>query len=204
MGGAPSDGEIGAQHPHLNLFAIIFRLIKRIGHLLKVARIDLAPGNQVVKRNRNGSRRRQTLQVWTYEQARSVIPYVRSIMKSLRDIQIESQNHSLRAERLAKRAGRPDRDRIINQQEALESADEASERFRRTLADLHDLDIYCLDAIRGLALIPFAQNKQLAWYVFDLFDKDPLLHWRFHDDPLETRRSVADLAKPPSGDNYVV
>ena len=43
-----------------------------------------------MKRNRKGSKqRRQTIQVWTYDQARQVLPYVESIMRSLRERQLE-------------------------------------------------------------------------------------------------------------------
>ena len=45
--------------------------------------------------------------------------------------------------------------------------------------------------VGGLALIPFAVEKRLAWYVFDLFDEeDPLRFWRYHQDPLEKRRPM--------------
>jgi hypothetical protein len=124
-------------------------------------------------------------------------------MKSLRDHQVEIQNHSLRAQRIAKRAGRPDRNRILEHQEAVDSADRAAEQCERALADLQALDIYCLDPIHGLALIPFVHRSELAWFVFDLFDSDPLRHWRYHHDPLEMRRPIAE-AIDTSGSNYVV
>ena len=59
------------------------------------------------------------------------------------------------------------------------------------------------DPIKGQALIPFAQEDQLAWYIFDLFDGNSLHFWRYHKDPLETRRP---LAVTPGGaaDNVTV
>jgi len=159
-----------------------------------------------VKRNRKGSRhRRQTLQVWTYEQARRVVPYVRSIMRSLRECQIEVQTHSLRAKRLAGQAGRPNRARILSQQLATEAVTEAMERVQKSLVDLHTLDIYCLDAIRGLALIPFVHDNQLAWFIFDLFEPgESLTQWRYHQDPIEKRRPIAEAIEQTPGNNYVV
>jgi hypothetical protein len=146
-----------------------------------------------MKRNRRGSKKeQQTIQVWTYEQATRALPYVASIIRSLREDALEIQRFSVEAERLAKLPGRPTRDQLIDREEALRAAREASDRFDETLAELHILDIYSLDPLRGQALIPFAQSDQLAWYVYDLFDEKPLRFWRYHEDPLETRRSVSE------------
>ena len=81
----------------------------------------------------------------------------------------------------------------------MHEAGEADERFHDALDELHTLDVYCLDPVAGLALIPFAVEKRLAWYVFDLFDEeDPLRFWRYHQDPLEKRWPIAEaLAGPP-------
>lgn len=144
-----------------------------------------------MKRNRNGAKRRQpTIQPWTYDQARGVLPYLRSIVRSLREHRIEAQTRQAQADRLASRPGRPDRNTLIAQEEAHRFAREAEDRFDDALDELHVLDVYCLDPIRGEALIPFVQDEQLAWYVFDLFDDEPFRSWRFHSDPLETRRPL--------------
>jgi Uncharacterized conserved protein (DUF2203) len=159
-----------------------------------------------VKRNRHGSRKRQeTIQVWTYDQARRVLPYVASIMRSLRDHCLEAQQHHLTAHRLAKRPGRPNRTAILALTGAVETAKEAEERFHQALDELHTLDVYCLDPVAGLALIPFAKEDRLAWFVFDLFDQsDSLRFWRYHQDPLEQRRPIAEaLAGPPDNRNVV-
>jgi hypothetical protein len=51
-------------------------------------------------------------------------------------------------------------------------------------------DVFLLDPVRGLALIPFQQGEELAWFVFDAFDQNGLTSWRYHKDPLETRRPM--------------
>jgi hypothetical protein len=158
-----------------------------------------------VKSNANKSKKpEKTLQVWTYEQARSVIPYVRSVMTSLRDFQIEAQMHSLEGERLSLQPGRLDRARILAHQEALQLAAEARESFNRALDDLHVLDIHCLSAMRGLALIPFVHDSQLAWHIFDLFAAEPLQYWRYHYDKADVQRPIAEVLEAPTGSNYVV
>jgi hypothetical protein len=125
-------------------------------------------------------------------------------MNCLRDCQLEAQNYSLKAKRLVDQPGRADRDRLLAEREASQRADEATERFQKALADLHALDIYCLDAIRGLALIPFVHDNQLAWFIFDLFEPELLSEWRYHQDPLETRRPIKEVIEDAPGDNYVV
>jgi hypothetical protein len=154
-----------------------------------------------MKSNRNeAKRRRQTLQVWSLAQARAALPYVGAVLRSLREHRVEAQAQQSRAEKLARRPGRPDRSSIIALEEAKAAAAKAQDGFETALHELHSLDIYCLDPNQGLALIPFVRDKQLAWYVYDLFDADPLRFWRFHSDPLETRRPLAELDKPEADD----
>ena len=146
-----------------------------------------------MKRNRNGAKNRsQTIQVWTYEQARQIAPYVASIMSSLREHRLEVQRHQLTASRLAQQPGRPVRGDLIAHDDATRDARRAEDRFHDALEELHSLDVYCLDPLQGLALIPFAKNDQLAWFIFDLFASDKLGFWRFHQDPLDTRRPIAE------------
>jgi hypothetical protein len=154
---------------------------------------------------RNGSKqRRKTIQVWTYEQARHVLPYVGSIMRTLRENRLQAQQHHLQASRLKNRRGRLDRNNLIAFEEATRCAQEAEARFQDALEELHTLDIYCLDAVRGLALIPFARGEDLAWFIFDLFDNDPLRFWRYHQDTLETRRPITEIPEGPSRSNTVI
>jgi hypothetical protein len=159
-----------------------------------------------VKRNRKGSRKPpETIQVWTYDQARRVLPYVASIMRSLREYRLEAQQQDRIARRLATRPGRADRKAIMAHAAAEQGASEAQDRFHEALDELHTLDIYCLDPVAGLALIPFAIENQLGWFVFDLFDPgDPIRFWRYHQDPLDTRRPIAEVPAGPSDNPTMV
>ena len=62
-----------------------------------------------MNRNRKEARRKQVLPVWTYPQAQNAVPYIRSIMRSLREHRLEQLGSEMRAKRLAARPGRPDR-----------------------------------------------------------------------------------------------
>ena len=159
-----------------------------------------------MKRNRNGSRKPpDTIQVWTYDQARRVLPYVASIMRSLRDYHLEAQQQNRTAHRLANQPGRPGRTALLEHAAAEQAAAQAKDRFHEALDELHTLDVYCLNAVAGLALIPFATENRLAWFVFDLFDpNDPIRFWRYHQDPLETRRPIAEVPAGPPQNGTVV
>jgi hypothetical protein len=158
-----------------------------------------------VKRNRKGAKRHeQTIQVWTYDQARGVLPYVASIMRSLREAKLDAQQQDIIVKKLADKPGRPNRDALIAQKEADNAMRRAEDSFQDSLEELHTLDVFCLDAIEGLALIPFAQEDKLAWFVFNLFEPANLKFWRYHEDPLETRRPIGEAPALSSGGDSLI
>jgi hypothetical protein len=147
-----------------------------------------------VKRNSKGAKQQQqTIQVWTYEQARAALPYIASVVRSLREHALEALAQHRLGQRIADRPGRPRRDDLIAQQEAQELARRANERFLEAAEELQELDVYSLDPLQGLALVPFVHNKELAWYIFDLHDSQPFRFWRFQSDPEDTRRPVTAM-----------
>src|SRR5439155_20600207 len=70
----------------------------------------------------------------------------------------------------------------------------AQERYLEAREELEGLGIASLNPNQGMAWIPFSYDNQLAWFVFDLFDSDPIRFWRYQTDPLETRREVSEIA----------
>jgi hypothetical protein len=108
----------------------------------------------------------------------------------LREHWLEVQGARRQIERLDASPGRPDRQILIRRGEAARDVQHASGEFEHTLDELKALGLYCLDPAQGLALIPFGQGDDLAWFVFDLFAPQGLEAWRFHRDPLETRRPL--------------
>ncbi len=146
---------------------------------------------------RKAKKERRLIRPWTYARAQAALPYLRSVMQSLRDHRLAAQSHHLQAQRLTERPGRPDRTTLIAREEALQVAAREQARFDDALNELGQLDIYCIDPLGGIAFIPFVQEDQLAWYVFDLFSETMLDAWRYHEDPLETRRPIAEVADQP-------
>jgi hypothetical protein len=135
---------------------------------------------------------RVTVRLWTYAEAVKALPYLRSIVQSVRENWLELQRVRLQIRRMDARPGRPDRRALILRAEAAREAERAEEKLEETLNELLALSISCLNAAKGLALIPFRQGDDLAWYVFDLFAPQGLDAWRFHSDPLPTRRPLVE------------
>lgn len=130
------------------------------------------------------------LRLWTYAEAVKAVPYLRSIVRSLREHWLEAQRARLQVRRIDARPGRPDRQTLLWREAAEREAERAEESLEETLNELLALDVYGLDPVKGLALIPFRQGDDLAWFIFDLFAPHGLAGWRFQADPLETRRQL--------------
>ena len=156
-----------------------------------------------MKRNSKGKAREKSIQVWTYEQARAAIPYLSSVVRSLREQAVEALALQRQVLRLAGKPGRADRDDLIEHQEAERQARRAETQLQETADELHALDVYSLDPLGGLALVPFVHDEQLAWYIFDLFDSQPFRFWRYQSDPDDTRRPVTSLQKGLTGSPLV-
>ena len=135
-----------------------------------------------------------TLHLWTYEAARRAVPYLRAIVRSLREHWLHVQSVRRQIQRLDSGPGRPDRQTLIRRAVAVQELDQADRKLEETFDDLQAIDVYCLDPVQGLALIPFSKGDELAWYVFDLFSKQGLEGWRFRGDPLEMRRPLEQNA----------
>jgi hypothetical protein len=136
---------------------------------------------------------RQVIPIWTYDQAQGLIPYLTSVMRSLRDHQLDVQKYDLMTRRLANRPGRPDRPTLMAHHDAVQETQHAWEEYDTALEELNSLGIFCLDAVQGEALVPFEHEQQLAWFIFDLFDNRPFRFWRFDRDNLETRRPIREV-----------
>jgi hypothetical protein len=144
------------------------------------------------RKKKQKKRQLRMISLWNFEQATKALPYFRSLARSIREHWLEAQKKRLEIERLAQRPGRPDRAAILDEETALQDKADAEDRFADALNELMGIDVYLLDPVRGVAFIPFQKDEELAWYVFDLFESDSLKNWRFHKDPLEMRRPVAE------------
>jgi hypothetical protein len=135
-----------------------------------------------------------TQRLWTYEAARRAVPYLRAVVRSLREHWLHVQSVRRQIQRLDSRPGRPERQTLIRRVVAVQELDQADIQLEETFEELKAIDVSCLDPAQGLALIPLGMGDELGCYVFDLFAPQGLEAWRFHGDPLEMRRPLEQNA----------
>jgi len=149
------------------------------------------------RQRKNAEQPVEEFPVWTFEQAGRAVPYITSVMNSIRELYLEEQSQRRLARKLEAQPGRPDRRTIIRQEEAKRDADKVQGEVAAAAQELAQLNIHCVDPVNGVAMIPFVQGEQLAWLVYDLFDTDKISAWRFHHDPLTVRRPLAGIETGP-------
>jgi hypothetical protein len=132
----------------------------------------------MTRKSRPTDRRQSLSRFWTCAEALAVVPYVASIMRSLRDHRLDYLRHHLAAKRLAGKPGRPRRDTLLAHEETVRAAGRADVEYHQTLAELNSLGFRCLDAVAGLAAVCVYHDEFVTEYVYDLFDSQPI---RFPD-----------------------
>jgi hypothetical protein len=156
------------------------------------------------RKHKKSKRRKKVIRVWTYPQAKNGLPYITSVMRSLREHWLDAQRHDLASKRLTEQPGRHDRQTILDREEALHEGGRAKERFNQAFQELQAIEVYCIDPNQGMAVIPFVHDDRLAWLIYDLFTPKELEHWRYHDDPLELRRPIAEALEDPGPNQMAV
>ena len=149
-------------------------------------------------KHKKSRRKVEIIRVWTYPQAKSALPYISSVMRSLREHWLEARQQETRARHLERRPGRPDRAKLLAQEETRAEGQRAKERFNEAYQELQNIEVYCVDPNQGVAVIPIVREEKLAWLIYDLFEADGFHHWRFHEDPQEKRRPIAEIQEGPA------
>jgi hypothetical protein len=121
---------------------------------------------------------------------------VPSLARSLREHQLEILAKRREAQLLTERHRRPGRQALIGEQEARRGLQKAEQGYQSALEELGELNVHPVDPGQGVALVPFIQDGQPAWYVFDLFDSQPIRSWRYQSD-LPPADGPAGLLKSP-------
>jgi hypothetical protein len=142
------------------------------------------------RRRSQQAKNMRTLRIWSYDEANHAVPYLRSVIASLREHWLDVQKQRRGSELLSARPGRPDRARLLAGQTLHAHQERAETHFNDAVDELTNIDVFLLDPLRGRALIPFRKEDDLAWYVFDQFDDHGLSGWRYHSDPLEQCRPL--------------
>src|SRR5262245_12135323 len=100
-------------------------------------------------KNEGGKQDKMAIRVWTYEQARKAVPYIKSLMHSIREHRLDALGQGRLDSRLGKQPGRPSRKTMIAQADARSESQKADDRFQQAVGELAGIDVYCVDPIRG-------------------------------------------------------
>jgi len=149
------------------------------------------------RQRKNAEQPVEEFPVWTFDQAGRAVPYITSVMNSIRELYLDEQGQRSLARKLEKQPGRPDRRAIIRFEEAKRDADRLQGEVANAAQELAQLNVHCVDPINGLAMIPFVQGDQLAWLIYSLFDAEKITSWRYHHDPLTARRPLGEIETGP-------
>src|SRR5262249_16871 len=95
-----------------------------------------------------------SMHFWTYPEAVKAVPYIRAVIRSLRDSWLRLRQARLRLERLASQPGRPDRHGLILREDLAQDVQKAGQNCDDALNELMTIDVYSLDPAAGVALIP--------------------------------------------------
>ena len=144
-----------------------------------------------MKRRREKTKRARALRLWDSSEASRAVPYFRSVTGSLREHWLELRNTQHQLSRLDEQKGPIKRQQLLEQEMRQDDWQRAQTKFDDALKELNGVDVFLLDPIKGLALIPFRKEDNLAWYVFDHFAPPGLIGWRYHSDPIEACRPLS-------------
>jgi len=139
------------------------------------------------------SKRARALRLWEWNEVRKAVPYLRSVIGSLREHWLDVLAAERRLEQAGKHPAPLKRAQIIQHETHQDERRRAQTKFDDALEELNGMEVFLLDPVQGLALIPFRKGDELAWYVFDHFTADGVAGWRYHHDPIEECRTLNSL-----------
>jgi hypothetical protein len=143
----------------------------------------------------------QIMHLWNRSDAVKAVPYLRSIIGSLREHWLEVLETKRRLHLASQKKSATQRQQILEREAQEDQLHRARTQFNDALEELSRIDIFLLEPIRGSALIPFRKGDDLAWYVFDLFAKGGLVGWRYHNDAMDECRPLSLLEDATVGDS---
>jgi len=146
-----------------------------------------------MKRRKVRSKRMQIMHLWTRSDAVKAVPYLRSIIASLRECYLEVMNAERQVKLANQKKSATRLQQILDQEKRDDDLERARTKFNDALDELTKVGVFLLEPVHGFALIPFRKGDDLAWYVFDLFATSGLVGWRNHSDPIDACRDMSSL-----------
>ena len=93
-----------------------------------------------------------SLRLWAYPDAIKAVPYIRSLVQSLREWWLELRQAQENVDRTKARPGRPNRDTLILLEESQRDVDRKEAGLEEIVTDMMTLSAYSVDPGAGLAV----------------------------------------------------
>ncbi len=139
----------------------------------------------------------RVMRLWDWSEAKTAVPYLRSVLISLREHWLEARTAQVALDRHISDSSPRNTGRLLREKACQDDLTRAQDKFDLALEELAQIDVFLLDPVNGLALMPFRNENDLAWYYIDLFEPEVFAGWRFHDDPIEVCRPIELVNHPP-------
>ncbi len=136
------------------------------------------------------SKRVRVMRLWDWKEAKGAIPYLRSILASLREHWLDARSAQITLDRHISDSSPRSTQKLLREKACQDELSRSQDKFDTALEELAQIDAYLLDPVNGVALMPFRMKDDLAWYYIDLFEPEVFAGWRFHDDPLDVCRPI--------------
>jgi hypothetical protein len=141
-------------------------------------------------RRERSKKRMRVMNLWNWSDVAKAVPYLHSIVGSLREHWLDVLSVQNKIDKAAALKGLPKRQQLIEEKVHQDERHTAQTKFEDALEELNQIDVFLLDPVRGLAMVPFRKEEDLAWYVFDHFTPAGVIGWRLHNDPIEKCRPL--------------
>ena len=92
----------------------------------------------------------EVTRLWEWSEATKAVPYLHSVVGSLREHWLEVLKDQRQLHRLAHQNGRPNRRQLIEEQAGKDDLQHESELFDDALDELNRVDVFLLDPVRGV------------------------------------------------------
>lgn len=142
--------------------------------------------------------KRPGLREWTFEEVKKRLPYLRSLLETIRESSWRANAAYSRIRRLNRKPGRPDRQRYTAIEEAQQEFVARDREVLDALEEMTELGVLCNDPVQSVAMFYWKEKHDSggfrgAWFVFCPFGNQ--LYWRYDEEPETTRRDVHQLSK---------
>ncbi len=132
------------------------------------------------------------LHPWTLARARSASQYLRQVLGSLRDAFLDHAAAGHRIQKLEHRHGKANTKILLELVDQKANLQSHYLRIVEAVTEMAAIGAVPGPMHQGIGFLPVVNNQRLAWLIVDLFDEATLAGWRWHGEPEDIKRPIAE------------